>query len=55
MLTNRCIGVRLSPRDIDRVKKRVKSGQFMNCSDFLREAVREKLEREEGKAVRVHA
>lgn len=38
------ISTRLSQKELERVQSLVDSGLYMNMSDFVREAVREKLE-----------
>ena len=40
----RTVGTKLTPLELKRIERLVELGQYLNVSDFLREAVREKLE-----------
>jgi Arc/MetJ-type ribon-helix-helix transcriptional regulator len=45
--TNPCVGARIPPEDVSRTEELVRKGRYLNISDFIRRAVREKLDREE--------
>ncbi|MCR4369437.1 MAG: ribbon-helix-helix domain-containing protein [archaeon] len=38
------VGVKLAPIEYRKIRRMVKEGAFLNVSDFIREAIREKLE-----------
>jgi Arc/MetJ-type ribon-helix-helix transcriptional regulator len=41
--TGKVVGAKLTRNEIDQINKLVESGFYLNSSDFIREAVREKL------------
>jgi len=38
------VGTKLAPEELDKMDALVKAGSYLNVSDFIREAVRDKLE-----------
>lgn len=40
-------GVLLTTKDVDYINKQIEKGEYLNRSDFIREAVREKIKRED--------
>lgn len=40
---NKSIATKLTPREYDEINKLVEAGIFLNSSDFVREAIRDKL------------
>jgi Arc/MetJ-type ribon-helix-helix transcriptional regulator len=41
---SRTSGTKLAPNELEKIEGLVKAGSYLNTSDFIREAVREKLE-----------
>ena len=48
-MTDKVVTVRLPYQLIDDIKTQVINGRYLNPTEFVRVAVREKLEREEGR------
>lgn len=44
---NRPIGVRMPPNEYEVIEKAVKSGKALNAADYVRQAIREKIARDD--------
>lgn len=50
MSVNKFVAARIPPQDFVKAEKLIRDGRYINISDLLRRALREKLDREEATA-----